>query len=86
MTFTSDINFREVIKNIKESAFKKTQSPFFLSIEMHCSDEQQKVMANIFNSVLVDMWIPDAKGSNIPKNFPSPNELKGKFIVKVVSH
>ena len=81
MTFTSDILFKDVLKVIKENAFKKTDTPFFLSIEMHCGDEQQKVMAKHFKSILVDFWTPEMDG--IPDSFPTPNQLKGKFIVKV---
>ena len=81
MTFTSDILFKDVITIIKENAFKKTDTPFFLSIEMHCGDEQQKVMANYFKTILVDVWTPEIDG--IPDYFPSPEKLKRKFIVKV---
>jgi hypothetical protein len=81
MTFTSDILFKDVLTVIKENAFKKTDTPFFLSIEMHCGEEQQKVMANYFKTILVDFWTPEMDG--IPEQFPSPNQLKKKFIVKV---
>ena len=81
MTFTSDILFKDALQVIKENAFKNTEYPFFLSIEMHCGDEQQKVMANYIQTILVDIWIPENDG--IPHLFPSPNQLKGKFIVKV---
>jgi hypothetical protein len=82
MTFTSDILFRDVLKIIKENAFKKTDSPFFLSIEMHCGNEQQKVMAEYFRTILVDIWIPESDG--VPNSFPTPNDLRKKFIVKVL--
>ena len=81
MTFTSDILFKDVLLTIKENAFRRIDTPFFLSIEMHCSDEQQKVMANYFKNILVDFWTPDSDG--IPDYFPSPNQLRKKFIVKV---
>jgi hypothetical protein len=81
MTFTTDILFKDALKIIKENAFKRTDSPFFLSIEMHCGDEQQIIMSNYIQSILVDVWIPENDG--IPFNFPSPNMLRGKFIVKV---
>lgn len=81
MTFTTDILFKDALKIIKENAFTRTDSPFFLSIEMHCGDEQQIIMANYIQTILVDVWIPENDG--IPLKFPSPNSLKGKFIVKV---
>lgn len=81
MTFTSDILFKDVLINIKENAFRLTDSPFFLSIEMHCSDEQQRVIAGYFRSILIDYWTPEK--DLIPDFFPSPNQLKKMFIVKV---
>ena len=81
MTLTSDILFKDVLKNIKENAFRHTESPFFLSIEMHCSDEQQKIIAHYFKTILVDCWTPEK--DNCPDAFPSPNKLKKMFIVKV---
>ena len=81
MTFTSDILLKDVLKTIKESAFSKSSLPFFLSIEMHCGDDQQKIMAEYFRTILVDTWIPEH--DNTPQNFPSPNDLKRKFIIKV---
>ena len=81
MTLTSDILLKDVLKNIKENAFKKTNSPFILSINMHCCDEQQKIMSEYIKSILVDTWIPEH--DNTPQNFPSPNDLKRKFIIKV---
>jgi len=80
MTFTSDITLKDVLYNIKENAFKKTDSPFFLSIEMHCSDEQQKRMAEYFRTILKDTWIPEH--DSIPNSFPTPKALKRKFIIK----
>lgn len=81
MTFTSDILFKDVLKIIKENAFKIIESPFYLSIEMHCGEEQQKVMASYIKSILVDTWIPE--DNDIPANYPSPKQLKRKFIIKV---
>ena len=81
MTFTSDVIFKDVLKIIKENAFKKTDSPFFLSIEMHCGNEQQKIMSGYFKSILKNYWVPES--DNIPQNFPSPNQLKNIFIIKV---
>lgn len=81
MTFTSDILFKDVLINIKENAFLKTDTPFFLSIEMHCSDEQQKIMANYFKTILIDYWTPEK--DDVPNLFPTPNQLKNTFIVKV---
>ncbi|CAL1548854.1 unnamed protein product, partial [Lymnaea stagnalis] len=48
-TLTSKILFRDVIKAINEYAFITSPYPVILSIENHCSLQQQQVMANIMN-------------------------------------
>ena len=80
MTLTSDILFKDVLKNIKDNAFKKTNTPFFLSIEMHCTEEQQKIMAGYFKTILGKCWTPEANGN--PIYFPPPSDLTNTFIVK----
>ncbi|CAL1547808.1 unnamed protein product, partial [Lymnaea stagnalis] len=48
-TLTTKILFRDVIKAINEYAFKTSPYPVTLSIENHCSLQQQQVMANVMN-------------------------------------
>lgn len=81
MTLTSDILLIDVLICIKENAFRITESPFILSIEMHCSDNQQRVIAEYFKTILINYWSPE--GENIPDHYPSPNDLKRTFIIKV---
>lgn len=47
-TFTSKIGFREVLSVIKKSAFVTSNLPVVLSIENHCSLQQQARMAQMF--------------------------------------
>lgn len=47
-TLTSKIRFKDVVKTIKEHAFSASQFPIFLSIEDHCSINQQKILAQVF--------------------------------------
>jgi phosphatidylinositol phospholipase C delta len=79
-TFTTKINFRDVLTNLRENSFKNSPFPVILSIEMHCSAKQQKIMADLFSEILKDIYIIDE--NNLPECYPSPNELKGKFIIK----
>ncbi|XP_051902057.1 1-phosphatidylinositol 4,5-bisphosphate phosphodiesterase delta-1-like [Hippocampus zosterae] len=81
-TLTSKILFKDVIKAIKEFAFKASDYPVILSLENHCSVEQQEVMARHMSSILGSALVTSPLGDGIPANFPSPEELKGKFLIK----
>ncbi|XP_077580843.1 1-phosphatidylinositol 4,5-bisphosphate phosphodiesterase delta-1-like isoform X1 [Stigmatopora nigra] len=81
-TLTSKILFKDAIKAIKEYAFKTSEYPVILSLENHCSVEQQEVMARHMSSILGSALLTSPLGDGMPKNFPSPEELKGKFLIK----
>ncbi|KAM3593333.1 uncharacterized protein V6R79_010596 [Siganus canaliculatus] len=81
-TLTSKVLFRDVIKAIKDFAFKTSEYPVILSLENHCSVDQQKLMAHHLISILGDALVTKPLGNTVPSNFPSPEELKGKFLIK----
>ncbi|XP_047424300.1 1-phosphatidylinositol 4,5-bisphosphate phosphodiesterase delta-1a isoform X2 [Mugil cephalus] len=81
-TLTSKVLFRDVIKAIKDYAFKKSDYPVILSLENHCTVEQQKLMAHHLISILGEALVTKPLGNTMPTNFPSPEELKGKFLIK----
>ncbi|TSK98412.1 1-phosphatidylinositol 4,5-bisphosphate phosphodiesterase delta-1 [Bagarius yarrelli] len=81
-TLTSKVLFRDVIKAIKEYAFKASEYPVILSLENHCSVEQQKLMAHHMTSILGSALLTRPLGKEIPTCLPSPEELKGKILVK----
>lgn len=78
-TLTSKIKFEDVIKAVNSYAFESSAYPVTLSLENHCSIEQQEVMAQMMTSILGDkIWSPPADMIHIP----SPEELKNKIIIK----
>uniref|UniRef100_A0A8C9T815 Phosphoinositide phospholipase C n=1 Tax=Scleropages formosus TaxID=113540 RepID=A0A8C9T815_SCLFO len=81
-TLTSKVLFKDVIKAIKEYAFKTSQYPVILSLENHCSLEQQKLMAHYLRSILGSALVTEPLGDKMPTHFPSPQDLKGRFLVK----
>ncbi|XP_070708678.1 1-phosphatidylinositol 4,5-bisphosphate phosphodiesterase delta-1a isoform X2 [Pempheris klunzingeri] len=81
-TLTSQVLFRDVIKAIKDYAFKTSDYPVILSLENHCSVDQQKLMAHYLISILGDALVSKPLGNTMPTSFPSPEELKGKFLIK----
>ncbi|XP_042254960.1 1-phosphatidylinositol 4,5-bisphosphate phosphodiesterase delta-1a isoform X1 [Thunnus thynnus] len=81
-TLTSKVLFRDVIKAIKDYAFKTSDYPVILSLENHCSVDQQKLMAHHLISILGDALVTKPLEGTMPTNLPSPEELKGKFLIK----
>lgn len=81
-TLTSKILFKDVIKAIKEYAFKTSEYPVILSLENHCGVEQQKIMAQHLTSILGSALVTKPLGDQMPTCLPAPEELKGRFIVK----
>ncbi|KAM5157020.1 1-phosphatidylinositol 4,5-bisphosphate phosphodiesterase delta-1 isoform 2-T2 [Mantella aurantiaca] len=80
-TLTSKILFKDVIKSIKSYAFKTSEYPVIISMENHCSLDQQKTMAKHMKDILGDMLLEMPVDGKI-KDFPSPEQLKGKILVK----
>ncbi|RVE60107.1 hypothetical protein OJAV_G00195100 [Oryzias javanicus] len=81
-TLTSKVPFVDVIKTINEYAFKASPYPLILSLENHCSLEQQAVMARHLRSILGDKLLLRPLTTEESKYLPSPEDLKGKILVK----
>uniref|UniRef100_A0A671SCD3 Phosphoinositide phospholipase C n=1 Tax=Sinocyclocheilus anshuiensis TaxID=1608454 RepID=A0A671SCD3_9TELE len=81
-TFTSKIFFKDVVTVLGNYAFKASQYPVILSIENHCSIEQQKVMAQHLTQILGDKLLKSPLDGKIPIGLPSPEDLKGKILLK----
>uniref|UniRef100_A0A8C1J023 Phosphoinositide phospholipase C n=1 Tax=Cyprinus carpio TaxID=7962 RepID=A0A8C1J023_CYPCA len=81
-TFTSKIFFKDVVTVLGNYAFKASQYPVILSIENHCSVEQQKVMAQHLTQILGDKLLKTPLHGKFPIGLPSPEDLKGKILLK----
>ncbi|NXI64219.1 PLCD3 phosphodiesterase, partial [Anseranas semipalmata] len=81
-TLTSKILFRDVIESIRDYAFKQSPYPVILSLENHCGLEQQATMARHMRAILGDMLLTQPLDGQDPDKLPSPEQLKGKVLVK----
>ncbi|KAJ8010958.1 hypothetical protein DPEC_G00080560 [Dallia pectoralis] len=81
-TLTSKVLFKDVITAIREYAFKTSEYPVILSLENHCTMEQQKQMAKHMTTILGSALLTKPLGDQMPTTFPSPEELRGRFIIK----
>ncbi|XP_067825232.1 1-phosphatidylinositol 4,5-bisphosphate phosphodiesterase delta-3-like isoform X3 [Heptranchias perlo] len=81
-TLTSKILFKDVVTTIRDYAFTVSLYPVILSLENHCGLEQQTVMARHLKGILGDMLVTATIDGKVPKELPSPEELKGKILIK----
>uniref|UniRef100_A0A8C2W5I5 Phosphoinositide phospholipase C n=1 Tax=Chinchilla lanigera TaxID=34839 RepID=A0A8C2W5I5_CHILA len=81
-TLTSKILFRDVVQAVRDHAFTLSPYPVILSLENHCGLEQQAVMARHLRTILGDMLVTEALGTQDPEVLPSPEQLKGRVLVK----
>eukprot|EP00064_Thunnus_orientalis_P004803 superscaffoldBa00000448_g4815 len=79
-----DVIFGEYAKttNFMSPENLTSDYPVILSLENHCCVEQQAVMAHHMSSILGSALVTSPLGDGMPTNFPSPEELKGKILIK----
>ncbi|XP_078346086.1 1-phosphatidylinositol 4,5-bisphosphate phosphodiesterase zeta-1-like [Oculina patagonica] len=83
LTLTSKIRFRDVVQVIREYAFEASEFPLILSLENHCNEQQQAIMADIFITELGDMLATNNLCEELGiQTLPSPKDLKGKILLK----
>uniref|UniRef100_A0A8C1PZG6 Phosphoinositide phospholipase C n=1 Tax=Cyprinus carpio TaxID=7962 RepID=A0A8C1PZG6_CYPCA len=78
-TLTSKILLKDVITTIANYAFKASEYPLIVSIENHCSIEQQEVMARYFRDILGDMLLTNTV-DGVSSELPSP-EVSSDFVL-----
>lgn len=83
-TLTSKVPFRDVIEAIERYAFVASPFPLILSLEVHNDVAQQDVLAAILQNVLGDKLLssPIKSAKDYTDQLPSPNDLRGKVLVK----
>ncbi|XP_070349890.1 1-phosphatidylinositol 4,5-bisphosphate phosphodiesterase eta-1 isoform X9 [Equus asinus] len=81
-TLTSKILFRDVVETINKHAFVKNEFPVILSIENHCSVQQQRKIAQYLKAIFRDKLDLSSVDTGDSKQLPSPQSLRGKILVK----
>ncbi|XP_057612998.1 1-phosphatidylinositol 4,5-bisphosphate phosphodiesterase eta-1 isoform X8 [Chionomys nivalis] len=81
-TLTSKILFRDVVETINKHAFVKNEFPVILSIENHCSIQQQRKIAQYLKGIFQDKLDLSSVDTGEARQLPSPQSLKGKILVK----
>lgn len=83
-SFTSQINFSDVIKCIKVFLnFNPDSYPIILSLENHCSLRYQKVMADQLLDILREsLYVPEDNLEEEFQELASPDCLRGMVVIK----
>ncbi|XP_077011270.1 1-phosphatidylinositol 4,5-bisphosphate phosphodiesterase delta-4 [Tamandua tetradactyla] len=81
-TLTSRILFKDVVATVAQYAFQTSDYPVILSLENHCSWEQQQIMARHLTEILGDQLLSTTLDGLLPTQLPSPEELQRKILVK----
>ncbi|KAJ5135469.1 uncharacterized protein N7515_004747 [Penicillium bovifimosum] len=81
-TLTTSVLFADCITVINRYAFISCDFPLILSLEVHCNPEQQLAMVKIMKDAFKDQLILEPLMTNC-YILPSPEELKGRILVKV---
>ncbi|KAM4627582.1 1-phosphatidylinositol 4,5-bisphosphate phosphodiesterase eta-1 [Polymixia lowei] len=81
-TLTSKIPFKSVIETINKYAFVNNKYPVILSIENHCTIQQQKKIAQYLREILADKLDVGNALNRDSKTLPSPHSLQGKILIK----
>lgn len=77
------LSFVMFLKHMLISVPLALRFPLILSIEEHCPLEQQRQMARIFREVFGDKLLTEPV-EQMAEQLPSPTQLKGKIILKVL--
>ncbi|XP_006867927.1 PREDICTED: 1-phosphatidylinositol 4,5-bisphosphate phosphodiesterase delta-4 [Chrysochloris asiatica] len=81
-TLTSRILFQDVVATVAQYAFQTSDYPVILSLENHCSLEQQEVMAHHLTEILGEQLLSTTLDGQLPIQLPSPEELRRKILLK----
>ncbi|XP_063122681.1 1-phosphatidylinositol 4,5-bisphosphate phosphodiesterase delta-4 isoform X10 [Rattus norvegicus] len=80
-TLTSRILFKDVLATLAQYAFQSSDYPLILSLDNHCTWEQQKTMAHHLIAILGEQLLSTTLEEQLIDIMPSP-ELRGKILVK----
>lgn len=80
-TLTKEVLFRDVCTSIRDYGFVVSDLPVIVSLEVHCSAEQQEAMVHIMEQVWEGYLLPQQEEE--VQSLPAPGDLRRKILVKV---
>ena len=82
-TACKPVDLRKCLEAIKEFGFAKTPYPVIVTFENHVNVEQRGVMGDLLEEIFGDaMLYRPPEGAGTKEEWPSPNQLKGKVVIR----
>ncbi|XP_021520216.1 1-phosphatidylinositol 4,5-bisphosphate phosphodiesterase delta-4 isoform X3 [Meriones unguiculatus] len=81
-TLTSRILFKDVVATLAQYAFQLSDYPLILSLENHCTWDQQRTLAKHLTEILGEQLLSTTLEELVVDKLPSPEQLRGKILVK----
>ncbi|CAK4032828.1 1-phosphatidylinositol 4,5-bisphosphate phosphodiesterase 1 [Lecanosticta acicola] len=82
-TATSEMPFRKVCEVVREYAFRTSNLPLIVSLELHCSPPQQEMVAQLMTDYWGEFLFQLPKDFSDSTPLPPLSTLKNKILVKV---
>lgn len=82
-TATKAVSFKRVCEVIREYAFRTTDLPLIVSLEIHTSPEQQEIMVEIMTDYWKPFLVSSPDGPVDDIGLPSLDSLRNKILIKV---
>nr|POF26180.1 1-phosphatidylinositol 4,5-bisphosphate phosphodiesterase 1 [Quercus suber] len=82
-TATKEISFRKVAEIVRDFAFRTSDLPVIVSLEVHCSKEQQEVMVEIIKDYWGCYLIDPPEDYNDSTPLPTLESVRNKILIKV---
>ncbi|KAK4890256.1 hypothetical protein LTR27_011017 [Elasticomyces elasticus] len=82
-TATDPVSFRQVCQVIRDYAFRSSEQPLIVSLEVHCNTSQQEIMAEIMTEYWNEYLVPIPDGFCDQTPLPTLAELHKRILIKV---
>ncbi|KAK3652297.1 hypothetical protein LTR22_011799 [Elasticomyces elasticus] len=82
-TATDPVSFRQVCQVIRDYAFRSSEQPLIVSLEVHCNTSQQEIMAEIMTEYWSQYLVPIPDGFCDQTPLPTLAELHKRILIKV---
>ncbi|EGB05678.1 hypothetical protein AURANDRAFT_54465 [Aureococcus anophagefferens] len=76
-TLTSKCKFKHMIAAIRDNAFVTTDYPVIVTLENHCKEEGQKLIAKMLHTILGSKLYVPVDGAKV-----GPEQLRGRIVIR----